>query len=167
MERILGILRFAYAREIEGREFYKEKSNRVINKDVKEIIESLWKMEDDHVKFIKSLMEKVERDENIEMEVEPSVVKSDFFESKEKSEMVSGSVDELANDMSILRMAYLIEEDFEEFYRMSAKKVEDVEMKKILNMLADWEDGHKKMLMDAYNDAMKTYWSQQGFEPLF
>jgi len=34
-------------------------------------------------------------------------------------------------------------------------------------MLADWEDGHKKMLMDAYNDAMKAYWSQQGFEPLF
>ncbi|HOQ40201.1 MAG TPA: ferritin family protein [Fervidobacterium sp.] len=165
MEKILGILRFAYAREIEGREFYKEKSSRVINKDVKEIIESLWKMEDDHVKFIKSLMEKVEHDESVE--IETPVIKSDFFESKEKSEMLSGSVDELANDMSILRMAYLIEEDFEEFYRTSAKKVEDIEMKKILNMLADWEDGHKNMLMDAYNDAMKTYWSKQGFEPLF
>jgi len=32
MEKIMGILRFAYAREIEGREFYKEKSSRVINR---------------------------------------------------------------------------------------------------------------------------------------
>lgn len=165
MERILGILRFALAREIEGVEFYREKVGRVKNKDVRDVLESLSKMEIEHVQFIKGLMEKVSRDEEITIETE--LIRTDFFSSKERAEMLTGTVDELANDLSILRMAYLIEEDFERFYRTSAEKVEDAEMKKILSVLADWEEGHKKMLMEFYEEAMRSYWQKQGFEPLY
>jgi len=165
MEKLLGILRFALAREIEGREFYKEKAQRVNSKDVKDTLESLWKMEDEHVQFIKGLMEKIQKD--LEIDIDAELIKTDFFEEREKSELVSGTLDEMANDLSILRMAYLIEEDFEKFYRLSAEKVEDTEMKKLLNVLANWEESHKKMLLELYEETMKIYWSQQGFAPLF
>ncbi|MFN4201014.1 MAG: ferritin-like domain-containing protein [Fervidobacterium gondwanense] len=168
MEKIIGILRFALMREIEGREFYKEKAKKVSSKDIKDILEGLANMEDDHVHFIEALIKKAQN--NIEITIEDTEVamaKSDFFEEREKSETVTGTLDEMANDLAILRMAYLIEEDFEKFYRQSAEKVADEEMKKILNILAIWEEGHKKVLLDAYDEARKTYWNQQGFEPLF
>lgn len=165
MEKLLGILRFALSREIEGRDFYREKAGKVNSKDVRDTLESLWKMEDEHVQFIRKLMEKIQKD--IEIDIETELTKTDFFEDREKSELVSGTLDEMANDLSILRMAYLIEEDFEKFYRMSAEKVENNDMKKLLNVLASWEESHKKMLLDLYEETLKLYWSQQGFTPLF
>ncbi|ABS60740.1 MULTISPECIES: ferritin-like domain-containing protein [Fervidobacterium] len=165
MEKILGILRFALAREIEGREFYKEKATRAKSKEVRDTLESLWKMEEEHVEFIKSLMEKVQSD--IEIDVDSVLTRSDFFEEREKEELSVGTLDDIANDMSILRMAYLIEEDFENFYRTTAEKVEDSDMKRILNTLAKWELGHKNMLFELYNDVKNAYWNKQGFTPLF
>ncbi|WP_448375009.1 ferritin-like domain-containing protein [Fervidobacterium sp.] len=168
MEKVVGILRFALMREIEGREFYKDKVHKVTNKDIRELLEGLANMENDHVHFIENLMKKVQN--NIEItvdDVEQAVVRSDFFEEREKSELVNGTLDQMANDLAILRMAYLIEEDFEKFYRQSAEKIADSEMKKILNVLASWEEGHKKALLEAYEEAMKNYWDKQGFEPLF
>ncbi|MGC8820310.1 MAG: ferritin-like domain-containing protein [Fervidobacterium sp.] len=165
MEKILGILRFALAREIEGKEFYKEKSQRAKSKEVKDTLESLWKMEEEHIQFIKRLMENIQKD--IELDVDSVLTKTDFFEGREKEELSTSTLDDMANDLSILRMAYLIEEDFENFYKTSAEKVEDADMKKILNVLAQWEAGHKNMLISLYNDVKQFYWDKQGFTPLF
>ncbi len=165
MEKILGILRFALAREIEGMEFYRSKLEKVKSQDVREVFQSLADMEAGHVEFIRNLMDKVGKDEAIVVDSE--LLKSEFFEEREKTEMPSKTVDELANDLSVLRMAYLIEKDFEEFYRSSAEKVEDGEMKKILTVLADWEKGHKDLLFATYEENMKNYWDKMGFSPLY
>lgn len=165
MEKILGILRFALAREVEGMEFYKEKLARVKTPEAREVLENLAKMEGEHVEFIGRLIAKLESDE--EVSIETNLARSDFFTSKERSEIVGGNIDELAGDLSILRMAYLIEEDFEKFYRTSSRKVEDEEMRRVLAMLADWEEGHKKLLLAVYEDAMRGFWQRQGFEPLY
>ncbi|MFN6991402.1 MAG: ferritin-like domain-containing protein [Fervidobacterium sp.] len=165
MEKLIGILRFALAREVEGREFYKEKSQKVKSKDVKDTFESLYQMEEEHVKFIANLMEKLQKD--VEINIDAELVKTDFFDNREKTELMPGTLEDMANDLSILRMAYLIEEDFENFYKMSAEKVENEEMKKLLNTLAKWEEGHKKALLELYEETMKTYWDKQGFTPLF
>jgi len=58
MEKVIGILRFALMREIEGREFYKEKAKKVSSKEIKALLEGLAYMEEDHVKFIENLMKK-------------------------------------------------------------------------------------------------------------
>jgi rubrerythrin len=168
MEKVVGILRFALMREIEGREFYKEKVKKVSSKEIKDLLEGLAYMEEDHVRFIENLMKKVENNVEVTLDdAQQAIVRTDFFEGREKSEMVNGSLDQLANDLAILRMAYLIEEDFEKFYKESAEKVSDPEMKKILNLLGTWENGHKKALEEAYEEAKRSYWNQQGFEPLF
>ena len=60
-------------------------------------------------------------------------------------------------DMNVLRMAYLIEEDFREYYKMMAGKVEDSELKEILTNFAAWEDGHAKIFKDEYDKLMDKY----------
>jgi rubrerythrin len=64
-------------------------------------------------------------------------------------------------------MAFLIEHDFMEFYRKSAESVDSEGEKFVLNHLSDWEKGHRDMVQQLYDERMKEYWNEMGFEPLF
>jgi rubrerythrin len=59
-------------------------------------------------------------------------------------------------DLPVLRMAYLIERDFAEFYAISAEKAEG-EAKKALEMLAKWESGHEKLFKRLHDEAFEKY----------
>ncbi len=52
-------------------------------------------------------------------------------------------------------MAYLIEEDFMNFYNQAAERVEDEELKKILKHLAEWEKNHRDMIYKLYQKNCK------------
>jgi rubrerythrin len=64
-------------------------------------------------------------------------------------------------------MAFLIEHDFMEFYEKAAKQTEDEGEKYVLNHLSQWEKDHRDMIQKLYDEAMKMYWHDMGFEPLF
>ncbi len=163
---IMGILKFALSREIEGMNFYKEKVNSVKDKNVKEVFEQLSEMEDGHVAYINKLIESVSKKEPVS-KVEPPTQNVEFFKRREEKEIVGGKVDDMASDLSILRMAYLIEDDFMNFYKNSAEKIDDLEAKKILNSLSSWEKEHRDMLYTLYKQGTDEYWNEMGFTPLF
>ena len=123
---VMGILKFALSREIEGMKFYKEKMNSIKDQNVKEVFEQLAEMEDGHVDYINKLIEKVSKGESIS-KVEQPKQNVEFFKEREKTEMTGGKVDDIASDLSVLRMAYLIEDDFMNFYKQASEKVDDVE----------------------------------------
>ncbi len=108
---IMGILKFVLSREIEGMNFCKEKVNSVKDKSVKEVFEQLSEMEDGHVTYINKLIESVSKEEPIS-KVEPPTQNVEFFKRREEKEIVRGKVDDMASDLSVLRMTYLIEDDF-------------------------------------------------------
>ena len=59
-------------------------------------------------------------------------------------------------DLPVLRMAFLIEKDFAEFYESSAQKA-DGEGKKVLQMLAKWERGHEKLFKQLHDKTYEIY----------
>jgi rubrerythrin len=59
-------------------------------------------------------------------------------------------------DLPVLRMAYLIERDFAEFYEMSAARAEG-EAKQVLEMLAHWERGHEQLFKLLHDKAFEQY----------
>jgi rubrerythrin len=59
-------------------------------------------------------------------------------------------------DLPVLRMAYLIERDFAEFYTQAASKAEG-EAKKTLEMLAHWESGHERLFKHMHDKAFENY----------
>ncbi|WP_456399569.1 ferritin family protein [Mesoaciditoga sp.] len=163
---VLGILKFALSREIEGMNFYKEKVKSVKDPEVKEVLEQLSEMETDHVRYIEKLIESAENGKDIS-KVEAPKQDTSFFNEREKKELTTGKIDEIASELSILRMAYLIEDDFMHFYANSAEKVEDENAKKVLNALSSWEKEHRDMLYSMYEERSKEYWDEMGFTPLF
>ncbi|MFO7881730.1 MAG: ferritin family protein [Kosmotogaceae bacterium] len=163
-EKIISVLKFAMAREKEGVSFYEEKLERAKMDEVKDILEKLRDMEKDHVKYIRKALEKAGRGDEIVIEElkEPKI-----FEDREKIELKGFDINDMVGDIAILRMGYLIEKDFEDFYNDLAEKTEDESARKMLLQLSSWENEHKNSLLDLYNFLMKEYWNTQGFTPLF
>jgi rubrerythrin len=56
----------------------------------------------------------------------------------------------------VLRMAFLIERDFAEFYETTAGQAQG-EAKQVLTMLAQWERGHEKLFKHFYDRAFEVY----------
>jgi len=59
-------------------------------------------------------------------------------------------------DLSILRMAYLIERDLSEFYEMAAATMEGT-AKEALTMLAEWERGHERLFKELHDKIFQEY----------
>ncbi|SHE78361.1 Rubrerythrin [Marinitoga hydrogenitolerans DSM 16785] len=64
---ILGILNYALAKEIEGKDFYKTKLKTVSNIQLKEIFSMLVEMEQGHANYIKKLIEKYENEKKLDI----------------------------------------------------------------------------------------------------
>src|SRR6056297_101965 len=166
MSKILGILKYALAREEDGRSFYLGQIDKVKDKQVKETFKHLAEMEGEHVDYISSLIEKTDKGEKI---TKNDVLKEEenFFVSRKETELPAGRHAELASDISIMRMAFLIEHDFMKFYQKAAEKTDDEGEKYVLNHLSQWEKGHRDMIQELYDEKMQKYWHEMGFEPLF
>jgi rubrerythrin len=84
--------------------------------------------------------------------------KAGFFSQRAETEMIDQTVSEaMVPDLPILRMAFLIERDFSEFYEMAALKVEDKPAKQTLSMLAQWERTHERLFKHMHDAAFENY----------
>ena len=72
---------------------------------------------------------------------------------------VAGDADLDVSDLSVIRMAYLIESDFAEFYKNALAAIEEDDAREMLQTLADWEEQHKKLFQEKYNKLIKKHWS--------
>lgn len=161
---IIGILKYALAKEKEGEKFYKEKAESVFTPEVKEVLEGLEEMEKGHVEYIESLIEALIKGAEF---THYELANTEIFKKREALELKGISIDNVAGDLSVLRMAYLIENDFAEFYEKSARNTEKIEIKEILQKLSKWETEHRKMIQEIYDVLSKEYWDSQGFTPLY
>ncbi|MDN5343088.1 ferritin family protein [Oceanotoga sp. DSM 15011] len=163
--KVLGILDYALAKEMEGMQFYRSKSKTVNHPEVKKAFEELGNMEKDHVDYINKLINTIEEDEPIRYNVEDI---GKVFNERQKNEIVyGGDFKALRTDIPVLRMAYLIEEDFMNFYEKAANSIEDEEVKKVLNHLADWEKAHRDKIKELYDKISKDYWEHMESDPIF
>ncbi len=163
---VIGILNFALSKEIEGMNFYRSKTEEVTDPGLKKLLFQLSGMEKEHVEYLKNLISTIENGNSVS-ELELPQQGEGVFEKREKKEMVGGKIGELASDLSVVRMGFLIEDDFMKFYEKSSEKVQDSDMKRILKDLSAWEKEHRDVLQELYTDMTKDYWNEMGFTPLF
>lgn len=154
---IRKIYQYALQREHEGMRFFEENAERLNSATAKGAFIKLAAEEQKHIEFIefqlKSLVEGVVSSVELGKEME----KAGFFSQRAATEDIDVTVAEaMVADLPVLRMAYLIEHDFSEFYEKAAGESEG-EAKTVLEMLARWERTHEVLFKKLHDRAFEEY----------
>jgi rubrerythrin len=152
------IYEYALQREHEGKRFFETNAERMAHAAAAAIFRRLAEEEQRHIEFIEGLLRRLEGAPESETSgPAPELETGERFEARAESEMLDQTVIEsMIPDVAILRMAYLIERDFAEFYEMSAQRAEG-EARAALTSLARWERGHERLFKDLHDRVFAEY----------
>jgi len=151
---ITKILEYALEREYEGKRFFIENAGRLQNAAAAGAFKAIAEEEQKHIDFIAAQLAALNAGVSAE---DPELPQAGFFAERAESESIEMRVNEsMVADLPVLRMAYLIERDFSEFYSQMASRTEG-EAKKVLEMLAHWEAGHERLFKRLHDQAFEKY----------
>ncbi|GAB4503501.1 MAG: hypothetical protein Fur0043_04930 [Anaerolineales bacterium] len=147
------VLEYALQREYEGKRFFEQNAARLQNAAAAGAFKAIAAEEQKHIEYIQMQINALET----ESAPAPELPSTGFFAERAESEVVSDSIAEsMVADLPVLRMAYLIERDFAEFYTQAASQTEG-KAKKTLEMLARWEAGHERLFKLMHDKAFEMY----------
>ena len=154
---IRKIYDYALQREYEGKRFFEQNAERLSHAAAVGAFEQLALEEAKHIEFIQAQIDALQKGGVADIALGEALEKEGFFSQRAESEMLDQTVIEaMVPDLPVLRMAYLIERDFAEFYEMAASKA-DGEAKEVLSMLANWERGHERFFKQLHDQAFEDY----------
>jgi rubrerythrin len=160
MNNLQKILKFAMRMEKDAEDFYSFYYDKVESEKLKQLFFSLAEIEKEHYNILKKKYDELsftDPPQVISWVVDNSSAAKDPHILSDNSELIQNP-DSLNSDLMIIRMAYLIENDFSEFYKNATKVVDNPEAATFLKTLADWEEGHKNMFYSKYQKLLKNYW---------
>jgi rubrerythrin len=154
---IQKIFEYALQREYEGKRFFESNAERLSHAAAAGAFRQLAAEEGKHIEFIEAQMGALERGNLPDPAIGLTLAEEGFFTQRADSEFLDQTVLEaMVPDLPVLRMAYLIERDFAEFYEMAAGKTEG-EAQEVLQMLAEWERGHERFFKQLHDQAFEDY----------
>jgi len=153
---IRKILEYALQREYEGKAFFDANTGRLQNAAAAGAFKAIAAEEQKHIEYILGFLKTMEDGIKLDGKA-PELPTTGFFVERAENEHIEQTIAEaMVADLPVLRMAYLIERDFAEFYAMAASKAEG-EPRKILEMLAHWEAGHERLFKRLHDQAFEKY----------
>lgn len=154
---VLKVYQYALQREFEGKRFFEENAGRLSHSAAVGAFKNLAAEEQKHIDFIQDLIDRIKKGESPNLSMAKEMQNEGFFSQRAISESIdSKTLEAMVPDLPILRMAYLIERDFAEFYEKAAKEAEG-EVKEALTMLASWEHGHEELFQQFHDKAFQEY----------
>ncbi|MGI6189143.1 MAG: ferritin family protein [Clostridiales bacterium] len=156
MDKIKKILSFAMRMEKNSMDFYEFYIDKDVSTEASKLFESLADTERQHFNILKEQYDKLgftEAPIDISWVVDETFKARDPHILADNSDMIA-AYNENISDISVMRMAYLIETDFSYFYDKAVKQVEDAEVKKLLSELAKWEKQHSELFYGKYLDLL-------------
>jgi rubrerythrin len=154
---ILKIYEYALAREYEGMHFFESNAERMSHAAAVGAFKQLAAEEQKHIYFIQMQIDILKSGKPSDASAGAEMERAGFFTQRAAMSSIDQTVSEaMVPDLPVLRMAYLIERDFAEFYEMSAQKVEG-EAQRVLSMLAHWERGHEQYFKEWHDKVFSEY----------
>ena len=164
MKNLQEILKYAMDMELRAKEFYTFYKEKLNNKSLKLMFESLADMEDEHYNILKKQLDNLTNNAEVE-ELDLSQAEGVRIIEEKAKELKNLSEDFDVSELPILRMAYAMESDFASYYQRAAEATEDLKAKKLLETLAEWEIHHRDDFASAVEIALENTWFSQGFAP--
>ncbi len=160
MDNVKNILKFAMRMEKDAEDFYTYYMDKVKSESSKRLFSELAEIEKEHYAILKSKFDELGFSEpplTISWVVDSNFAAKDPSILSVNSDMIGDSDDEVS-DLNVIRMAYLIENDFAEFYKNAVDMVEDAGAKQLLSTMAEWELKHREMFHETYQLLLKKHW---------
>ena len=150
------VYEYALQRERQGMDFFQRNAERMSHAAAVEVFQKLAAEERKHIEFIQGLLKALESGQSA-LDAGIDLEQADFFAQRAELEKLDQTtIESMVPDLAVLRMAYLIERDFAEFYEMAAQKVEG-EASEALAMLARWERDHEQLFKDIHDKLLEEY----------
>lgn len=151
---LVKIFEYALAREREGRDFFLQHAERMSHAAAANAFRKLAAEEEMHISYIEGVLSKLEAG----AEAPPPAIDAEgVFADRAEAELLEQTVIEsMTPDVAVLRMAYLIERDFVEFYELAAHNAEGA-AKTALQNLAGWERGHEQLFRKLHDKVFEEY----------
>ncbi len=154
---VLKVYQYALQREFEGKRFFEEYAGRLSHGAAVGAFRNLAAEEQKHIDFIQRQIDLLQKGEKLDLTMGRKIQEEGFFSQRAASEFIDDTtLESMVPDLPILRMAYLIERDFAEFYRKAAGEAAGDEWE-VLNMLADWELEHEGLFRQIHDKAFQEY----------
>ncbi|HCM97121.1 MAG: hypothetical protein A2X25_13195 [Chloroflexi bacterium GWB2_49_20] len=154
---IFKIYEYALQREYEGKRFFEENASRLSHATAVGVFKKLAQEEQKHIDFIQRQIELVSQDKPADLEMGTNLEQMGYFSLRASSEFIEQTVSEaMVPDLPVLRMAYLIERDFAEFYEKAAKNTSG-DAREVLETLAFWERRHESLFKELHDKAFEEY----------
>lgn len=154
---IRKIYEYALNREYEGKHFFDENAKRLNQAAAVNAFQQLAIEEQKHIDFIQNQISRINDGQPENIVYGETLEKTGFFSQRAQSEIIDQTVAEaMVPDLPVLRMAYLIERDFAEFYEAASSQAEG-ESKKVLLMLSQWERRHESLFKIFFDRAFEEY----------
>lgn len=151
------VFEYALQREYEGKRFFLENADRLHHAAATQAFRQLAEEEQRHIEFIQFQLDALNDPTNSDKGKELGGRAAGFFQERYNVEAIDQTVLEaMVPDLPVLRMAYLIERDFAEFYEQAAQTTEG-EAKEALLMLSQWERGHERYFKDLHDRSFESY----------
>ena len=151
------VYEYALQREQEGKRFFETNAERLSHASAVGAFKQLALEEQKHIEFIQAQIDALGQGQASSAALGASLEKAGFFSQRATSEFIEQTVNEaMVADLPVLRMAYLIERDFAEFYELAAGKAEG-ETRQVLERLAQWERGHERLFRQLHDQAFEKY----------
>ncbi len=157
---IRKIYEYALQREYEGKRFFETNAARLSHAAAVAAFQRLAAEEQRHIEFVQAQLDALRSGQPAAVTiaaVDQELNKSGVFARRAETEFIDQTVMEaMTPDLPILRMAYLIERDFAEFYEQAAQKAEG-EPRRALETLATWERRHAALFKQLHDRAFDEY----------
>ena len=151
------VYQYALQREKEGKRFFEENAARLSHAAAVGAFRTLAGEEQRHIEFIQRQLDLLQAHQAPDAKLGVQGEGEGFFALRASTEALDQTVMEaMVPDLPVLRMAYLIERDFAEFYELAAGQAEE-DAKETLEMLAHWERGHEKLFKHLHDRAFEEY----------
>ncbi len=158
----VDVFKLAHQMEVNGMDFYKQQKDLVKDPALKTLFNELQDMEKDHATYLKKQIDNIEK--GVSLDDLPVAHETQFHDRLAQQKIDTKALASDLGDFSIIRMAYLIEKDFKEYYAKAAKKSSGKE-KDILHMLSAWESNHAHVMKVRLEAIIDRNSMELGFYP--
>jgi len=161
----LQALAYAMKMEKESAKYYHQYAGKCKSKNSITIFETLAKMETEHYEILEKQYHALSTGGSW---IAIDLLKFDLpemFLEKNRARVTENELESELSEITILRMAYLMENDLAIFYKEWSEKTEEPIGKAFFKKLSDWENEHYNMLYKESKTLLEDNWFEMGFAP--